>query len=108
MPVQEKILADDQADLNISAVEQVLPEYTSISAPEEIDALVLKLFAPNASSAKDNFERRKVAQIARQKWLQTIVNNQNNLQLTTDRIRQLAANNNSSANGSNVPKTFSR
>jgi len=104
VPVQEKILADDQADLNISAVEQVLPEYTSISAPEEIDAIILKLFAPNASSAKDNFERRKVAQIARQKWLQTIVNNQNNLALTADKIRQMAASN---AN-SNLPKTFSR
>lgn len=90
MSEKAKILADDEEVLlDISELESMIPEYLAHQS-DELEQAVLKLFAPHAHSAKNQYEERKSRQMSRQKWLQTIVNNQVNLQMAQANIRNFA------------------
>ena len=74
MPEKAKVLAEDEEVLlDISDLESMIPEYAA-NASDELDEVMLKLFAPNASEAKNKYNERKSRHDARKGWLANIVN----------------------------------
>jgi len=74
MPEKAKVLAEDEEVLlDISELESMIPEYAA-NASDELNDVMLKLFAPHASEAQNKYNERKSHHMARKGWLANIVN----------------------------------
>jgi len=51
----------------------MIPEYAA-NQSDELDQVMLKLFAPHASEAQNKYNERKSRHESRKKWLENIVN----------------------------------
>lgn len=75
MPEKAKVLAEDEEVLlDISELESMIPEYSAHTS-DELEQVVLKLFAPHASEAQNKYNERKSRHMAREKWKEVIINN---------------------------------
>ncbi len=105
MSTLAKVLSEDEDKLEFAQVEEFTPEFINQLGNEaELDKVLFRILKPHAHAARTEYEKRKTQQKTREEWLQVIVNNQNNLRVTQDRIRQLASKqaeqNSSGSNGS--------
>ena len=88
MPVQAKILHEDQTDLaemvDLAGIEELLIE------PSQSHESVVRFFAPYAAKAKNEFTERKVKQQQAKYWLETIVDRQNSINQAKMKMTELA------------------
>ena len=90
MPTLAKILSEEEEKLELAEVENITPEFIQdFGNQENIDDVVFRIFAPHAHTAKNQYEERKKQQFAKEKWLATIVNNQNALLNTQSQVKSL-------------------
>ena len=104
MSALAKILSEDDK-LEFGQVEEFTPEFISQLGNEaELDKVLFRIMKPHAYAARSEWEKRKNEQKKREEWLAVIVDHQNSLRLSQDRIRQLASKDPAQNNGGAVSR----
>lgn len=108
MSTLAKILSEDEK-LEFAQVEEFSPEYISQLGNEaELDQVLFRIMNPHAFTARNDYEKKKAERKKREEWLQVIVNNQNNLRMAQDKIKQLASGMKDQNQGGNATGSVSR